>query len=196
MDIKVDARGELCPKPVIMTKKELDKLEEGTITTIVDNQVAKDNVSKLAKSNNCNFEVSQLGEDYYIKISRGEIEASNTCIPDEFKDMTIAFSSNLMGSGEAELGHILMKSFLYTVRETAPYPKSMVFFNSGVKLTTEEGQILDDLRHLESMGVEILVCGTCLDFYKIKEDIKVGEIANMYSIYEAMKNSISTINIG
>ena len=197
MSKTVDARGELCPKPVIMTKKELDQLEEGQVlTTIVDNTVAKDNVSKLAKSSNFDFKVSQVGEDYYIEISKGEIAVANVCIADSFKDMTISFSSDKMGSGSEELGEILMKSFLYTVRESAPHPKTMVFFNSGVKLTTGEGQILDDLKYLEEMGVEILVCGTCLDFYKIKEEIKVGEIANMYSIYEAMQNSITTINIG
>lgn len=198
MDIQVDARGEVCPKPVIMTKKALDDSKNTIVTTIVDNEVAKDNVSKLAKSQGFNFTVDQTEDnDFYIHIVKAEdATAPQVCIPDSFKDLTIAIGSDKMGQGDEELGNILMKSFIYTVKETTPYPRTISLFNSGVKLACIEGQILDDLKALEEAGVDIIVCGTCLDYYGIKEDIKVGEIANMYSIYESMKNANNTINLG
>ena len=199
MKREIDARGELCPKPVIMTKKELDSMEPGILTTIVDNEVAKDNVSKLVGSYGYSFTIDKTKEDhYYINITKGEVEENetNVCIPDAFKDLTIAIGSNQMGTGEEELGHILMKSFIYTIRETTPLPRSIVLFNSGIKIVCEESQIVDDLKAMVEMGVEILVCGTCLDYYNLKDQIKVGEIANMYSIYEEMRNANNTLNLG
>ncbi|NLW39639.1 MAG: sulfurtransferase-like selenium metabolism protein YedF [Tissierellia bacterium] len=197
MNIKVDARGQACPKPVIMTKKELDKITEGVITTIVDNEVAKDNVSKLAKNAGYDYKVDKKGEnEYYITITKGQLsEDANVCIPDTFKDLTIAFTSNLMGKGSEELGKILMKSFVYTLTEATPYPSTLVFFNSGVYLTCEGSEVLEDLRKLEAEGVEIISCGTCLDYYEIKDKLKVGEISNMYTIYEKLKNPTNTITI-
>ncbi len=200
MRIEVDARGQLCPKPVIMTKKELDKLSNGIVTTIVDNEVAKDNVSKLAISYGYSFIIDK-GKDneYYIHITKGGIGEepdSNVCIPDTFKDLTIAIGSDKMGNGGEELGKILIKSFIYTVKETTPWPATMVFFNSGVYLTCEGSQVLEDLKALADEGVEIISCGTCLDYYNIKDKLQVGEIGNMYSIYEKMRNANSTINIG
>lgn len=198
MKKEIDARGKLCPKPVIMTKKELDKMEPGILTTIVDNEVAKDNISKLVGSYGYGFTIDKTKEDdYYIHITKGDVkeEVAGVCIPDSFKDLTIAIGSDKMGTGEEKLGNILMKSFIYTVRETTPLPRSIVLFNSGVKIVCDESQILDDLKAMAEMGVEILVCGTCLDYYNLKEEIKVGEIANMYSIYEEMRNSNNTINL-
>lgn len=198
MKREVDARGELCPKPVIMTKKELDNLTEGTLTTIVDNEVAKDNISKLVNSYGYSFTVDQTKDnEYYIHITKGEtLEETNICIPDVFKDLTIAIGSDKLGVGEEKLGDILMNSFIYTVKETTPWPRTIVLFNSGVKLTCEGSKVFDDLKWMNDEGVEILVCGTCLDYYNIKDNIQVGEIANMYSIYEKMRNSDNTVNIG
>lgn len=198
MRIEVDARGQLCPKPVIMTKKELDNLPNGIITTIVDNEVAKDNVSKLATSYGYSFTVDKGNDkEYYIHITKGEVgEEANICVPDTFKDLTIAIGSDKMGVGGEELGKILMKSFIYTVKETTPWPATIVFFNSGVYLTCEGSEVLEDLKILASEGVEIISCGTCLDYYNLKDKLQAGEIGNMYSIYEKMRNANNTINIG
>lgn len=200
MRIEVDARGQLCPKPVIMTKKELDNLTKGIVTTIVDNEVAKDNVSKLAASYGYSFIIDKGKENkYYIHITKGGVAEElnlNVCIPDTFKDLTIAIGSDKMGVGGEELGKILMKSFIYTVKETTPWPATMVFFNAGVYLTCEGSEVLEDLKALATEGVEIISCGTCLDYYNIKDKLQVGEIGNMYSIYEKMQNANNTINIG
>lgn len=198
MKIEVDARGQACPKPVIMTKKELDNINEGVITTIVDNEVAKENVSKLAKSAGYDYKVDKKSDnEYYIHITKGEVsEEANMCIPDTFKDLTIAFSSNTMGKGSEELGKILMKSFIYTLTEATPFPSTLVFYNGGVHLTCEGSEVLEDLKKLEAEGVEIISCGTCLDYFEIKDKLKVGEISNMYTIYEKLKNPMNTITIG
>ncbi|WP_069650978.1 sulfurtransferase-like selenium metabolism protein YedF [Caloranaerobacter ferrireducens] len=196
MKKEVDARGKACPKPVIMTKKALDEIESGVVITIVDNEVAKENVSKLAKSMNYNFKVEKTKDnDFVIHITKGEVVEveSNTCQPNIFKDMTVVFGSDKMGKGSDELGKILMKGFIYTLTESIPYPSTLLFLNSGVKLTTEGSEVIDDLKKLEEQGVEILSCGTCLDFYNLNGKLKVGEVTNMYTIVEKMKNATNTI---
>jgi|LSQX01.3.fsa_nt_gb selenium metabolism protein YedF len=200
MKIEVDARGELCPRPVIMTKKELDKLDEGTITTIVDNEVAKDNISKLASGMGLKFTVDKTKEDeYYIHINKWITEKVTeevlACEVDHFKDLTIVFNSDKMGQGNEELGGILVKGLMYTIKETTPLPSTLIFYNSGVKLTCEGSEALDDLKAMESAGVEILSCGLCLDYYRIQDKLAVGHITNMYNIYEKMRNSNNTITI-
>jgi len=198
MRIEVDATGQACPKPVIMTKNKLDNIKEGIITTIVDNEVAKENVSKLAKSLGYDYKVDKKNDnEYYIHITKGDVkEEANVCIPDTFKDMTIAFSSNTMGKGSDELGKILMKSFIYTLTEATPFPSTLIFYNGGVYLTCEGSEVLEDLKKLEAEGVEIISCGTCLDYFQIKDELQVGEISNMYTIYEKLKNPMNTITIG
>lgn len=194
----LDARGQECPKPVIMTKKELEDMEKGILTTIVDNEVAKENISKLANSLGLDFTVEEVSqEEYYIHINKGDtIKEEGLSLSSNLKDMTIGFSSDTMGKGDDQLGKILMKSFIYTVSETKPYPTTMVFFNSGVRLTCEDSEVIDDLIRLENEGVEIISCGTCLDFLNIKEKLKVGSISNMYTIYEKLSNPASNMVIG
>ncbi|MTI46212.1 sulfurtransferase-like selenium metabolism protein YedF [Sporosalibacterium faouarense] len=194
---EVDARGQNCPKPVIMTKKALEEINEGTISCIVDNEVAKENVSKLAKSLNFEYEVDKTKEGhFYVHITKGEgSQETEVCIPDTLKDMTIVFGSNRMGEGGEELGDILMKGFIYTLTESTPYPSTLVFLNSGVKLTTQGSKSIEDLKTLEENGVEILSCGTCLDYYGIADKLQIGEVTNMYTIVEKMKNATNTIKL-
>ncbi|MGB4351419.1 MAG: sulfurtransferase-like selenium metabolism protein YedF [Tissierellaceae bacterium] len=190
MKKEVDGRGLACPKPVILTKKELDSIEEGVVSTIVDNEVAKENVSKLAQSLGYDFQVKQSEDEsyYYIDIYKGQVELDGEVDKDkDLKDMVIAITADTMGKGNEELGKILIKSFVYTVSETPPYPKTMVFYNGGVRLTCQDSPVLDDLIRLEDKGVEIISCGTCLDFLELKDKLKVGSISNMYTIYEKLR---------
>lgn len=192
----VDGRKEACPRPVIMTKNKLDSIDEGVVTSIVDNEVAKENVSKLATSLGYEFSVRTEGEDYYIIIKKGEVEVGPQEKKENIIDQTIALASNTMGKGEEKLGEILMKSFIYTISETQPYPKTIVLYNSGVRLTCEGSEVLEDLIKLENEGVEIISCGTCLDFLNIKDNLKVGSISNMYTIYEKISNAKKNMIIG
>ncbi len=194
----IDARGMGCPKPVIMTKKELDLLGKGTITTIVDNEIAKENISKLASSLGYSFDIEEKDEDFYISINKDGVSTvkENSDKENKLKDMTIGISSDIMGSGDKTLGKILMKSFIYTVSETEPYPSTIVFYNTGVKLTIEDSEVLDDLIALEKEGVEIISCGTCLDFLEVKDKLAIGSVSNMYTIYEKLKDRESNLIIG
>jgi len=208
MRIEVDARGQECPKPVIMTKKELDRIKSGIVTTIVDNEVAKNNVSKLAISYGYSFIIDKgEGNEYYIHITKGGVEdnpgLSKSNDEEELKEtvdsskgLTIAIGSDRMGNGDEKLGRILMKSFIYTVKETIPHPTAMLFYNTGVYLTCEGSEVLDDLKILQDSGVEIISCGTCLDYFNLKDKLQVGEIGNMYAIYEKMKDANNTITLG
>lgn len=198
MKKEIDARGLACPRPVILTKKELDLAQEGTITTIVDNEVAKENISKLAKSMGYEFEVNQSEDsEYYIHIYKGDTDREQVQIEkSNMEDMTIAISSDTMGKGNDGLGKILMKSFIFTVCETTPYPKTIVFYNGGVRLTCEDSPVIDDLIKLQEAGVEIISCGTCLDYLEIKDKLKVGSISNMYTIYESLRDPARNMIIG
>ena len=196
MLIEIDARGLACPKPVINTKKELDKLENGVIRVTVDNTMAKENIIKLSKSSNCESSVLREEEDLIVvEITKGE----NVKIEEDTKvnldNKCIFISSDKMGQGNDELGEVLIKGYIYTLTETKPYPKHIVFVNSGVKLTTVNEATVENLKILENNGVEILSCGTCLDYYNLKELLQVGTVTNMYNIVEVMNNSLQTISI-
>lgn len=182
---EIDARKLACPKPVILTKKELDAMETGVACTLVDNKVATENLSRLAESMGLKATVEEVGEDYKVTINKDhavEVKADD-------ETFVIGVGTNVMGHGDEKLGAILIKSFMYTVSQTAPLPKTIVFFNGGVKLTCEGSEVLEDIKNMADNGVKIISCGTCLDFYGLKEKLQVGEISNMYTIYETLEKA-------
>ncbi|AFS79850.1 selenium metabolism protein, SirA-like protein [Gottschalkia acidurici 9a] len=196
---EIDARGENCPKPFIMTKKALDEIQSGTILTIVDNEVAKENVSKLAKSIGLEYNVESKEGDFYITINKDSKETTDSdhgvCDVTNFKDNVILFTKNKMGHGNDELGKVLIKGYIYTLTELEEIPKTLLFVNGGVLLTTEGSEVINDLKKLEEKGVKIVSCGTCLDYYDLKEKLLVGEIGNMYVIADEMNNAQNTITL-
>ena len=197
MKVEVDARGLECPKPVIQTKKALEKLKEGSILTVVDNEIAKENVSKLAKSMNLHYNVSQKEGFYYIDIFKGE-EMGPELLGDEkpvLNDLVIMVGKDTLGEGSEELGDVLVRGYFYTLTEVEPYPKALLFINSGVNLTVTDSPVIDHLRTLESKGVEILSCGTCLDYFNLKDKLGVGGVTNMYTIVETMNKAKNTISL-
>ncbi len=196
MRIELDARGLACPKPVINTKKELDNIEQGVVVVTVDNGIAKENLMKLAKSMNYESNVLKTEKDLIcIEIIKGENVIIEEKSQESLSDTCIFINSDKMGNGNDELGTVLMKGYIYTLTESKPYPKSILFVNSAVKLTTENEATVENLKILQDAGVEILSCGTCLDYYGLKEDLKVGTVTNMYTIVETMNNSSKTISI-
>ena len=196
---EIDARGENCPKPFIMTKKALDDSEMGTITTIVDNEIAKENVVKLVSSVGLEYKVTEKDDNFYIEIQKSEGTKIKVEGNDEeksnFKDRVVAFTKDKMGHGNDELGKVLIKGYIYTLTELDEKPHTLIFLNGGVLLTTGESETIEDLKKLEDLGVKILSCGTCLDYYGVKDELKVGEIANMYIIANAMNESENTITL-
>ena len=196
MYIEINAVGLACPKPVINTKKELDKIDNGIVVVTVDNDIAKQNILKLSNSLNCESKIIKEEKDLIsIEIKKGENVIIEEKKQDELEDKCIFISSDKIGNGNDELGAILMKGFIYTLTESKPYPKSILLVNSGVKLSTENYDTVENLKILEEAGVEILSCGTCLDYYGLKESLKLGSVTNMYTIVDIMKNSLQTISI-
>jgi selenium metabolism protein YedF len=184
----VDCRGLSCPQPVIETKQALEKT--GKVTIIVDNQTARDNVARFGQSQGGTVAIDEKRDGIYVTIERGtprqsrsKAQSSKTS---EHGPRVVVIPSDHMGRGEEELGHILIRSFLHALTEVAGRPDKMIFFNTGVKLAVAGSEVLEDLQALEQNGVEILICGTCLDYFSLKDKIAVGEVSNMYTIAETM----------
>ncbi|WAW14901.1 sulfurtransferase-like selenium metabolism protein YedF [Peptostreptococcus equinus] len=203
MSIKVDARGQACPLPVINTKKALESIDEGVVEVRVDDLAPKENVIKFAKSINCQAEIiSENGMDVTIKITKSKdtkIDIKDEdikCDISSDNSYIVAIMSNKLGNGNEELGHVLIKSYLFALTETNPLPKSILFLNGGVELTTINNATVENIKILEEKGVEILSCGTCLDYYELKQALKVGSITNMYTIIEKMNDCSKVITLG
>lgn len=188
----IDCKGLKCPQPVINTKKYFDSIEQGEATVIVDNDVSKNNVLKFAKSNSFNCTVQEKDNLFYIKI----IKQTSSCkTVNSNKNLVIVISNDKLGLGDDKLGTTLMKSYLYALSESDQLPECLIFLNSGVKLTTENSECLESLSAIKNKGVNILSCGTCLDFYNLKEKLAIGEITNMYTIVEKMNTASNTIKL-
>lgn len=192
----VDARKKACPQPVIMTKKEVDGGAE-EITVIVDNETAKINVTKFGTQLKYTVTAEDKDDGTYIVLKKSGENKEQTEIISEIKNKNAGYfiTSDKLGKGSDDLGRILMKSFLYTLSETKPYPDFLIFLNSGVKLTTEGSESVDDLMKLKEGGVKIVSCGTCLDFFEIKSKLRVGSVSNMYDIVDMISSSTNTITI-
>lgn len=195
MQTTVDARGLGCPTPVIKTKKALEAIVEGNVLTIVDNEVAKENVTKLVKSMHYECHVVEDQGEFYIDITKKADVDANMQSSDNLFDSAIFVGSDKLGSGDPDLGDILIKGYFYTLSEMDVVPKVIIFVNSGVRLATEDSKVLKDLKVLETKGVEIISCGTCLDFYQLTSQLAVGGISNMYTIVEHMNNCKKVIRI-
>ncbi|MCB6202434.1 sulfurtransferase-like selenium metabolism protein YedF [Extibacter muris] len=190
--ITVNAMGDNCPVPVIKTKKAMQALTgPETIEVLVDNEIAVQNVTKMAESEGGKAASEQTAEGAYkITIQMEDALAEKE---EENEPLVVAVSSDRMGTGNDELGKVLMKGFLFAVTQLDVLPKTMLFYNGGATLTAEGSDSLEDLRLLESQGVEIMTCGTCLDYYGLKEKLAVGTVTNMYSIVETMAGASKII---
>lgn len=181
----IDARGLECPKPVLKTKEMLSETSK-SFTILVDNEAARDNVSRFAASEGCTVDITEAGDCYLLSITPlvNPCNVAETVKPEmkQEKKKVVFISSDEIGRGEAELGKILVKSFLYACTESEETPSNIVLMNSGVKLATENEETIEHLQSLEKDGVGILICGTCLDFYGLKEKLRAGRISNMYEI--------------
>ncbi|WP_353893705.1 sulfurtransferase-like selenium metabolism protein YedF [Proteinivorax hydrogeniformans] len=187
----VDNKGLDCPQPVINTKKAIEK--GLPVTSIVDNEVARDNVTKLCTK--LGFKSQCQEKDGFFHITIAGEEAELVCQEKtEAVGKHLIIQSDKLGQGDDTLGNALMKSFFFTLTETQPYPKRISFVNSGVRLACEGSEVLDAIKDLQQKGTKVASCGICLDFYKLKDKLIGGEITNMYDIVESM-NEIDTVSI-
>ncbi len=185
----VDCRGLSCPQPVIQTKKAMAESEQ--VTTIVDNDAAMMNVSRMAEKEGYSVETETKDDGIYLHVSKTSAAPEGRPAPGPVMESPVGptvvlIPCDTMGRGDEELGSILVRSFLHTLNEVEPLPDTMIFVNTGVQLTVEGSPVLEDLSGLERRGVQILACGTCLGHFGIKDQIAVGEISNMYTIAEML----------
>jgi selenium metabolism protein YedF len=172
----------------VTTKQALDQLKEGEMIVIVDNASSCNNVERFVQSQGCLVEIKEEGQDFYLRIQKlGEKDKEEAIRSEEkIKKVVVYINSQFLGIGDEALGTILMRSFLKTLLDLETRPSRLILINSGVRLAAEGSEVLGTLQALSEKGIEILSCGTCLDFYGLKERLKVGKISNMYDIAQSL----------
>ena len=201
MEKIIDCKGMACPLPVVNAKKAAEAMSLGDVLTVlVDNEIAVQNLSRFAEHKGFGVSADKRGEKEYaviMSISGEAVESKEeevACVMDSRrKGMLVVLSGNVMGTGDAKLGTSLMKAFVFALTKQDQLPDTILCYNTGAYLTCEGADTLEDLKLLESEGVTILTCGTCLDFYGLKEKLAVGGVTNMYDIVERMENAAQII---
>ncbi len=199
--IHIDARGEACPIPVVKAKRALDTAGAGEVLEIhVDNDAAVQNLRKMARNQGCTFQSEQPEEKHFVvritadgSVVEAASEAVQPVSPVDQSGAIAVISSAVMGTGNDELGTVLMKGFLYALSQLEQLPLKILFYNGGVTLTSEGSDSLEDLRLMAEQGVEIMSCGTCLNYYQLTEKLQVGQVCNMYDIAQAMAQATKII---
>jgi len=196
MMIEVNAMGKVCPIPVIMTKKVLRENTTGeNIMIRVDNEIATQNLTKMAGQLNIKSNVTKLSDAEYTVLY--DLEGCEVCavlndssvLEQGADEYVVAINSDKMGTGDGAFGTTLLENFIYALTEQDRIPKMVVMYNSGIRLVTENEKTVKDLKTLQEKGTEILACGLCLDFYGLKEKLQVGSATNMYRIVEIMRTN-------
>lgn len=203
--MNIDARGENCPIPVILAKKEIDE-NRLNFTVFVDNEIAVENLKKLALNKHYGVEVKRNGSDYAVEFLCDENVMIDNTVNDFEKISTetvdrpinnwvLFMGKEIIGSGDAVLGGNLMKMYFYTLAQGDCLPHTIVFMNEGVKLPCSNEQVVEHLRTLTDRGCEILVCGACLEFYQLTKKLQVGTVSNMYDITERMNSAVKVVTL-
>ncbi len=194
----LDARGQACPAPVLMTKKQYESMEEGAFEVLIDSEVSKINVCKYLAMKKAVYQVAENGREFVVTVVKG-----SAVLPDKTVEEPIAARKNIVlyVTGEAigedaELGRVLMTGFLKNIKEMDTLPGTIIFVNAGVKITTAASAVVDDLKLLEGKGVEILNCGTCLDFFKIPaQSLLVGSVTDAYTVVQRVFDADKVIRL-
>ncbi len=194
----VDARGQGCPKPVMMAAEALSKITKGSIDIIVDNEAAAENVAMFTKMKSFHSETVREGNDWRVRIMKGSTCAAPQIQnePEEAgKPLLVIIGTDTMGKDES-LGKILMKGYFETMRAYKEVPHTIFFLNAGVRLTTVDEEIVAILKDIEAIGVKIYSCGTCLKHYDLEKALQVGYRGTTNHIIEGIKDFEKTVWIG
>ena len=197
--ILFNAMGDACPVPVVKTKNAIKELKgPGVVETLVDNEIAVQNLTKMANQKGYGVKSEKLSsQEFKVTMEIGEVPAQEDSGPETClvrpeggqKKVAVAITSPYMGTGSDELGGALMKAFIFALTQQDQLPSTVLFYNGGAQLTTEGSASLDDLKSLEAQGVEILTCGTCLNFFGLTDKLQVGGVTNMYDIVEKLSTA-------
>jgi selenium metabolism protein YedF len=184
----IDLSGMACPLPVIRTKEVLEGGETGEVIVVVDNEAARDNVSRFAQSRGCTVSAAQAGNCFHLTIQPPAGQPGETCVFPRAATAplptVVVLASDRMGEGDPELGALLMRAFCQTIVQLER-PQKLLFYNRGVFLALDDSPVLGELKGLAEAGVELLVCGACLDFYQVRDRLAAGKVSNMFSILES-----------
>jgi selenium metabolism protein YedF len=187
----VDCSGLACPGPVIRTKKELETLRPGeSFVVIVDSQASRDNVFRFAQSKGSKVEVAEADDGAYrltLTAARVDSVENGATLP------VVLIAGDTIGTGDDKLGRILMEGFINTLVEQKEAPDSIILMNAGVRFAAGGSHVLEALGTLTDRGCEILVCGTCLDFFHLKEKLQIGVVSNMYDIQRTILEASSVV---
>jgi selenium metabolism protein YedF len=201
--ITVDARGLTCPQPVLETKRALENRPGAALRVLVDQSTAKENVARFARNQGFGVNTAELGQDEF-ELTLIPLQAESAAVPeapaacavascDEPKNV-IYIGSDIMGSGDSELGAKLIRGFLRTLIDSTPQPWRLIFINSGIRLTTVDDEGVDAISMLQEKGAEILSCGTCLESFGLKDRLRVGKVTNMFEVIESMNRADKVIS--
>ena len=201
MEKIIDCKGMACPLPVVNAKKASEEMGAGDqLTVLVDNEIAVQNLTRFAEHKGFTVSAEKKGEKEYAVVMgisgavAEEAKEDVACVMDvRRKGMLVVLSANVMGTGDPKLGTALMKAFVFALTKQDQLPDTVLCYNTGAYLTCEGADTLEDLKLLESEGVTVLTCGTCLDHYGLKEKLAVGGVTNMYDIVERMENAAQII---
>lgn len=191
MEKNIDARGLMCPQPVILTKRALAEQNTDKVTTLVDNRTAMNNLKAFAESKGYQTAIKECGNEFQIMIIKNACgcELMDFSKKETDNNTVILINSDGFGTGDPEFSSTLMRNFIFSLGEVSPKPQTMLFINSGVNFTIQGSPVLDTLHKLEQQGTEILSCGSCLDFYELKDKLDCGIVTNMYTIAEKLMSA-------
>lgn len=192
----IDTRGQQCPAPLIATKRALKESKEGeSFKVLTDTATSFNNVSRYLSDNKTVFKTEEkdgLWTLIVTKLTTSEplTEVEDYCVSEipHFRkgDFVIVFNSDKMGEGEDELGRLLITNFVKAIKDLDTLPSKMVFYNSGVKLGVTGSPVHEHLKEIETMGVSLLFCATCVNFYTLQDKVKIGTLSNMFEIAQSM----------
>ncbi|WP_168203529.1 sulfurtransferase-like selenium metabolism protein YedF [Oceanispirochaeta crateris] len=200
-EYKLDARGLACPKPLLRTKQVISDQVFDSLTVLVSNEAARENVLRFLNHigfQDISWKAGEAEGEFSISSKPGEKslpektnpESRGTTIPERNPEpasgKTVLIASTRIGLGDDDLGRLLMKGYIYTLTQLETPPSCLIFMNAGVTLALDDSESLEDIKILEGKGVHVLVCGTCLDFLKVGDRLQTGQISNMYEIAEKL----------
>lgn len=195
----VNTKGQLCPGPLIATKRALNETPAGSsFVVLTDNQTSMNNLSRFLKDTNTDFQITEAGGVWTLTItkragdgSQAKAEDFSTSTVKHFEkgNFIIVVGSDKMGEGDDILGHLLMSNFIKAVKDLDRLPQKIVFYNNGVRLVTKSSDVIEHLKDLEKMGVELLLCATCVNHYSLESVVGAGTLSNIYAIAEVMAST-------
>ena len=199
----IDCRGLACPQPVMETKKALEKSEGEEVIVLLDDPASKENVRRFAESQGHQVSVTEEKGVFNLRIEKGQKKEEPIRMKKNSEakqglsslDFVVFIDSDSFGRGSEELGRILMRSFLQTLEQSEAQPQKIILINSGVKLACEGSEVLEDLQELSGKGVEVLSCGTCLEYFGIKKKLLAGKVSNMYEILMSLASAGKVIKV-